>query len=167
MVRGEKMVVRASSCLQGPRIFLLQTCSTTIRRPAGSRAMPTAFPAAGSTSPGRKRNGSAALFSGWDAGRTTSLAEFGVATGLRVNSDEKDAFDRRVAWEWGNDGLVYDGLNMCKAIIWFDSGASIRPIGVHAVDSDVHSIAVQAFSSSWHATGATIASPSWKRTSRG
>lgn len=122
MVRGEKMVVRASSCLQGPRIFslanLFDNDSTTcwIEGDADSisgRWLDITWQ--------EKKRFRGIIFGLGCRRDYTSLAEFGVATGLRVKLDEKDAFDRRVAWEWGNDGLVYDGLNMCKAIIWFDS----------------------------------------------
>jgi len=122
MVRGEKMVVRASSCLQGPRIFslanLFDNDSTTcwIEGDADSisgRWLDITWQ--------EKKRFRGIIFGLGCRRDYTSLAEFGVATGLRVKLDEKDALDRRVAWEWGNDGLVYDGVNMCKAIVWFNS----------------------------------------------
>jgi|WetSurMetagenome_2_1015567.scaffolds.fasta_scaffold00977_6 hypothetical protein len=122
MVRGDKIVARASSCLQGPRVFSLanlfdnDSATSWIEGEADSvsgRWLDVTWQ--------EKKRFRGIVFGMGCRKDYQSLAEFGVATGLRIKLDEKEAMDRRLAWEWGRDGLVYDGLNMDKIVVWFDS----------------------------------------------
>jgi hypothetical protein len=122
MVRGAKVTVRASSCLQGPRVFslanLFDNDSTTcwIEGEADSLAgrwFDISFQ--------EQKRFRGIIFGLGCRADYQSLAEFGIPTGVRVKLDEKDAVDRSVGWEWGNDGLVYSGVNMRQCVLWFDS----------------------------------------------
>jgi hypothetical protein len=122
MIRGQKTIVRASSCLQGPRVFSLanlfdndsQSCwiegySDSVT----GRWFDIAYP--------EKKRFRGLIFGPGYRMDYTNLAEFGVPTGVRVKFDEKDAIDRGIAWEWGNGSLAYENVNMRKTIVWFDS----------------------------------------------
>jgi hypothetical protein len=121
-IRGQKMTVRASSCLQGPRVFSLanlfdsdsQTC--WIEGEADSvagRWFDVTWP--------EKKRFRGIIFGLGARGDYVELADFGVPTGVRVKLDEKDALDRSLGWEWANGSLVYADVNMRKAIVWFNS----------------------------------------------
>jgi hypothetical protein len=121
-IRGQKMVVRASSCLQGPRVFSLanlfdsdsQTCWIEgYSDSVSGRWFDIAYP--------EKKRFRGIIF-GLGARRDCNdLADFGAPTGVRVKFDEKDAIDRGVGWEWANGSLTYDNVNMRKTVLWFDS----------------------------------------------
>jgi hypothetical protein len=121
-VRGVRMIVRASSCLQGPRVFslanLFDNDSSTCWIEGYSDSVAGRW--FDITYPEKKR------FRGFLFGLGyrqdyTDLADFGVPTGVRVKLDEKEAIDRGIAWEWGNGSLAYADVNMRKTILWFDS----------------------------------------------
>jgi hypothetical protein len=122
MVRGVKMVVRASSCLGGPRIFslanLFDNDSTTpwIEGNADSlsgRWFDITFQ--------DKKRFRGIIFGMGRRSDFINLADFGIPAGLRINLDEKKPIDRNIAWEWGNEGLLSTDVNMRKTIVWFDS----------------------------------------------
>lgn len=121
-VRGARMVVRASSCLQGPRVFSLANLFDGDSLTCWIEGYTDTV--AGRwfdiTWPEKKR------FRGIIVGPGCRqdylcLADFGVPTAVRVKLDEKEAIDRGIAWEWGNGSLAYADVNMRKAIVWFDA----------------------------------------------
>lgn len=122
MIRGQKTIVRASSCLQGPRTFSLaylfdndsQTCwiegySDSVT----GRWFDITYP--------EKKRFRGLIFGLGCRSNYTDLADFGVPMAVRVKLDEKDAIDRGIEWEWGNGGLAYESVNMRKAVLWFNS----------------------------------------------
>jgi hypothetical protein len=121
-VRGAKMVVRASSCLQGPRVFslanLFDNDSSTCwiegySDSVAGRWFDITYP--------EKKRFRGIIFGPGCRQDYIGLADFGVPTGVRVKLDEKEAIDRGIAWEWGNGSLAYADVNMRKAIVWFDA----------------------------------------------
>jgi hypothetical protein len=121
-IRGQKMTVRASSCLQGPRVFSLanlfdsdsQTCwiegyTDTV----AGRWFDVTWP--------EKKRFRGIIFGMGCRKDYVELADFGVPTGVRVKLDEKESIDRGMGWEWANGSLVYADVNMRKGIVWFNS----------------------------------------------
>ncbi|HUI91047.1 MAG TPA: hypothetical protein VLX68_02260 [Chitinivibrionales bacterium] len=121
-VRGVRMVVRASSCLQGPRVFSLANLfdNDSLTCWIEGYADTVAGRWFDITYPEKKR------FRGMIIGPGCRqdymcLADFGVPAAMRVKLDEKEATDRMIAWEWGNGSLAYADVNLRKAVLWFDS----------------------------------------------
>ncbi len=119
---GAKTVVRASSCLQGPRVFslanLFDNDSTTCWIEGYTDTVTGRWFDLAFAEPKRFRG---VIFGLGCRQDFTDLADFGAPAAVRVKFDEKDAIDRSAAWEWGAGSLAYADINMRKAILWFNA----------------------------------------------
>jgi hypothetical protein len=139
-VHGDKIVVRASSCLQGPRVFSLanlfdnDSTSCWIEVEADSlsgRWFDISYE--------QQKRFKGIIFGLGCRKDYQSLAEFGIPTGIRVKFDEKEDMNRHIGWEWGNDGLMYSGVNMQQAVLWFDSDTAFTTTKIRVKFTSVSS----------------------------
>ncbi len=139
-VRGDKITVRASSCLQGPRVFslanLFDNDSTTCWIEGEADSLAASWFDISYQEQKRFRG----IVIGVGCRKDfQSLADFGIPTGIRVKLDEKDAIDRVVGSEWGRDGMVYSDVNMRQAVLWFDSDTAFTTAQIRVKFTSVNS----------------------------
>ncbi len=121
-VRGNTIVVRASSKLQGQRVFTLSNMfdndSTTCWIEGVQNSLAGQW--VDITYSEKKRCKGIIIGSG-NRKDMLSLEDFGKPAKLSLKLDEKPAVEYALDWDANQEGLSHSDVNMRKTVLWFDS----------------------------------------------